>query len=202
MNTIMSENKPQPIGRMLLKDVRIAFAQGIFEASVVGTDPTAKPRFGASFLVPPDHPQLKEIEAKIKAVAEEKWKAKAGPMLAAIQKKDRTCLHDGDDKPQYDGYAGNMYVTANAQESTPPTVLNQDRTMFEAKKGHKRIYSGARVNANIEIWAQDNAFGQRVNATLRGVQFYRDADSFSAASAAAGSEFEEVTDGNDAEDFT
>lgn len=199
---IMSENKAQPIGRILVKDIRVAFAQGLFEASVVGTDPNGKPRFGASFLLPADHPQMAEIEKKIDAVAREKWKDKATAILGAIKKKDRTCVHDGDDKPSYDGYAGNLYITAAAQESTPPTILNQDKSVFDAKKGHKRIYSGARVNASLEIWAQDNSFGQRVNATVRGVQFYRDADSFSAASAASSDEFEEVTDGNDAEDFT
>lgn len=199
---IMSENKAQPIGRILLKDVRVAFATGLFEATVVGTDPTAKPRFGASFLLPHDHPQMAEIEKKIEAVAREKWKDKAPAMLAALKKKDKTCVHDGDDKPNYDGYAGNLYITAAAQESTPPAILNQDRSVFDPKKGHKRLYSGARVNASLEIWAQDNSFGQRINATVRGVQFYRDADSFSAASAASSDEFEEVTDGNDAEDFT
>lgn len=191
--------KSQPLGRILLKDVRVAFAQGLFEATVVGTDPTAKPRYGASFLLPPDHPQMEEVKAKIEAIALDKWKAKGKVMLAAIEKKDKTCLHDGDDKPNYDGYPGNMYITAAAQEGTPPSIINPDRTPW--KKGDKKIYSGCRVNASIEIWAMDNQFGQRVNATLRGVQFYRDGDSFSAASAASSDEFEEVTDGNDAADF-
>lgn len=191
--------KSQPLGRLLLKDVRVAFAQGLFEASVVGTDPNAKPRYGASFLVPPDHPQMKEIEEKIEAVTLDKWKAKGAAMLTALKKKDKTCLHDGDDKANYDGYPGNLYITAASQESAPPTILNPDRTPW--KKGDKKIYSGCRVNVSMELWAQDNSFGQRVNATVRGVQFYRDGDSFSAATAASSDEFEEVTDGNDAADF-
>lgn len=193
---------PQPTGRMMLKNVRVAFASGIFEASTVGSDPNSKPRYGCSFLIPPDHPQLAELRAKIKAVADEKWKAKAGAMLTAIEKKDRTPLHDGNDKPNYDGYAGNLYLSAASQEGNPPTVLNADRTPFDAKKGNKRIYSGCYVNASVEIWAQDNAFGQRVNCTLRGVQFYKDGDSFSAASAASSDEFEDVADGADAAEFT
>ncbi len=190
----------QPVGRILLKNVRGAFVQGIFEPQKV--DDTSKPRYGCSFLLPPDHPQMAEVKAKMKAVAVEKWKAKADAMLATLEKKDKTALHDGNDKPNYDGYPGNFYISAASQEANPPTVLNQDRTPFDAKKGHKRIYSGCFVNASIEFWAQDNAFGQRVNATLRGVQFLKDGDSFSAASAASSDEFDDVADGADAAEFT
>ena len=30
----------------------------------------------------------------------------------------------------------------------------------------------------VELWAQDNQYGKGVNATLRGVQFYRDGQAF------------------------
>lgn len=196
----MSETKNQPIGRMMLRNVRVAFAQGIFEAQKV--DDNSKPRFGCALLLTPDHAQLKEIKAKMNAVALEKWKGKAEAQMAALEKKDKTALHDGNDKPNYDGYPGNFYISAASQENNPPTVLNQDKSIFDAKKGHKRIYSGCYVNASIEFWAQDNAYGQRVNATLRGVQFLKDGDSFSAASAASSDEFEDVADGADAAEFS
>lgn len=188
--------------KIRLNKVRIAFAQGIFEASVVGTDPNAKPRFGASFLLEPDHPQLKDVEAIIDYVAKEKWRDKAAAIMKGIKAQDKTCLHDGDTKSQYDGYAGNMFITAAAQEGTPPTIYNQDRTLYDQKKGHQRIYSGCYVNAVITIWAQDNGFGKRINASLGGVQFCKDGDSFSAAAPASSNDFEEVTDGAGADDFT
>lgn len=195
------KSKAVPLGRILLKNVRVAFAQGIFEASTVGSDPNAKPRFSCAFLLPPDHPQVAEIKAAIEAVAKEKWKDKAPAMLAAIRKKDHTCLHDGDDKPSYAGYPGNLYVSAASQEANPPTIYNQDRSVFDPKAGHKRIYSGCYVNGSIEIWAQANTFGTRVNATLRGVQFLKDGDAFSAGRPADSDEFEDVADGADASDF-
>lgn len=189
----------QPAGRILLKNVRVAFAQGIFEPQKV--DESSKPRYGCSFLLTPDHPQLADVKSKMRAVAVEKWKGKADAQMAALEKKDKTALHDGNDKPNYDGYPGNFYISAAAQETNAPTVVNQDKTPFDARKGHKRIYSGCYVNASIEFWAQDNQFGQRVNATLRGVQFLKDGDSFSAASAASSDEFEDVADGADASEF-
>lgn len=189
----------QPPGRILLKNVRVAFATGIFEPQKV--DEGSKPRYGASFLLTPDHPQLAEVKSKMRAVATDKWKGKADAMMSTLEKKDKTALHDGNDKANYDGYPGNFYISAAAQEGNPPTVVNQDKTPFDARKGHKRIYSGCYVNASIEFWAQDNQFGQRVNATLRGVQFLKDGDSFSAASAASSDEFEDVADGADASEF-
>lgn len=190
--------------KIRLNNVRIAFAQGIFEAQVVGADPTAKPRYGASFLMPPDHPQVKDVEAIIEYVAAQKWPdpKKRDAIMKAIRAKDMTCLHDGDTKTQYDGYEGNLFITAAAQEGTPPTIYNADRTVYDQKKGHQRIYSGCYVNAVITIWAQDNSFGKRINASLGGVQFRKDGDSFSAAAPAKSDDFEEVTDGNDADDFS
>lgn len=202
MITIMTEKTVHlPAGRILLKNVRVAFAHGLFEASTVGSDPNSKPRFGCSFLLPPDHPQMEEIRAKMKAVAEEKWKNKAAEKLAFLEKKDKTALHDGNDKSGYDGYAGNFYLSVAAQASNPPSLVNQDRTPYVEGKGMKKIYSGCFVNASVELWAQANTFGERINCTVRGVQFLRDGDSFSAASAASSDEFESVADGSDASEF-
>lgn len=189
----------QPLGRMMLNNVRVAFAQGIFEAGTVAGE--GKPRYSASFLLDDKHPQYAAIKAKMAAVAKDKWKDKAEAQYKALEKADKLALHDGDLKPQYDGYPGNWHISAAAQEGNPPTVVNQDKTTFKPNSGNKKIYSGCYVNASVEFWAQDNNYGKRINCTLRGVQFFKDGDSFSAASAASSDEFEEVTDGNDAGDF-
>ena len=108
-------------------------------------------------------------------------------------------LHDGDEKAQYDGFAGNFFVTASAQETAAPTVIDRDRSPLTQRSG--RPYPGCYVNASLEFWAQDNAYGKRINAQLRGVQFLRDGDSFSAGRPASSDEFEDVSEGADAEDF-
>lgn len=186
----------QPIGRIMLKDVRLAFPK-LFRAEQVNGQ--GDPKFGATLIIAPDHPQLEDLRKIQDAVAKDKWKEKAAAIVKTLDKQDRLAVHDGDIKSQYDGFPGNFYVSANAQESAKPTVVDQARNPLAENSG--KPYAGCFVNASIEIWAQDNKFGQRVNCTLRGVQFLRDGDAFSAGRPADADEFEEVTNGADASDF-
>lgn len=189
-------NQTQPIGRILLKDARLAFPN-LFEPTTVAGE--GKPRYSATLLVPADHPQLDEMRKKIEAIAKDKWKDKAGALLSGLYKTGKVALHDGDEKAQYDGFPGNMFIAAASQESAPPTVVDRDRAPLSPKSG--KPYAGCYVNASLEFWVQDNQWGKRVNCTLRGVQFLRDGDSFSAGRPADADEFEEVTEGAGADDF-
>lgn len=197
----------QPIGRILLKTylnedgtvqhgIRLAFPK-LFKAEQVNGQ--GDPKFGASLIISPDHPQLADLRKIQAAVAKDKWKDKAPAILKVLDKQDRLAVHDGDMKAQYDGFSGNFYLSANAQESAPPTVIDRDRSALTERSG--KPYAGCYVNASVEIWAQDNKFGQRVNTTLRGIQFLKDGDSFSAGRPADADEFEAVTEGAGAEDF-
>lgn len=190
----MSTN--QPLGRILLKDVRLAFPN-LFEPTTVAGE--GKPRYSATLLFPVDHPQLADIKTKIDALAKDKWREKAAGILSGLYKTGKVALHDGDEKAQYDGFSGNMFVAAASQENAPPTVIDQARNALTAKSG--KPYAGSYVNASLEFWVQDNQWGKRVNCTLRGVQFLRDGDSFSAGRPADADEFEEVTEGAGADDF-
>lgn len=186
----------QPAGRILLKNVRLAFPN-LFEPTTVNGE--GKPRYSATLLLGQDHPQLDEIKRKIDAIAKDKWREKATAILAGLYKTDKVALHDGDTKAQYDGFAGMMFVASAAQENAAPTVIDRDRSPLSARSG--RPYAGCYVNASLEFWCQDNAYGKRVNCTLRGIQFYADGDSFSAGRPADSDEFEDVTEGAGADDF-
>lgn len=185
-----------PIGRIMLKNVRLAFPN-LFEPSTVAGE--GEPRYSAALILGSDHPQIKEINDKIKAVATEKWKDKADAMIKSLEKTGKLALHDGDEKPNYDGFPGNMFVSASAKVSARPTVINSDKTPLTDRDG--KIYAGCYVNVSLDLWAQDNAYGKRVNAQLRGVQFLRDGDAFSAGRPADNDEFDDVTDGADADDI-
>ena len=188
-----------PTGRIMLKNVRLAFP-ALFEPTVVaGSDASAKPRYGAMLILESDHPQLAEVKSKMKAVAKEKWSDKAAAIYTSLEKSDKLALHDGDTKAQYDGVAGNLFISAAAQENARPTVIDQNKAPLTPRDG--KPYAGCYVNASIDIWAQDNGFGKRINAQLRGVQFLRDGDAFSAGRPADSDEFEEVTEGAQAEEF-
>lgn len=186
----------QPAGRLMLKNVRLAFPN-LFEPSTVAGE--GEPRYSAAFILPADHPQIKEINAKIKAVAAEKWKDKADAQIKALEKTGKIALHDGDEKPQYDGFPGNLFISASAKVSARPTVIDQNKAPLTERDG--KPYAGCYVNVSLDFWAQDNAYGKRINAQLRGVQFLRDGDAFSAGRPADSDEFEEVTEGADADDI-
>lgn len=155
-----------------IPNVRAAFLQVFAPKAFADND---KATFQASFLLPPGHPGIKAIEAAMLEVALEKWPKDGAQVLAGLRAKDRTCLRDGNDKKQYDGFEGNLYVSASSEKR--PGVVDADGTPLVAADG--RPYSGAYVYGTVDVWAQDNQFGRRVNATLLGVQFYRDGDHFS-----------------------
>jgi hypothetical protein len=176
--------------KVILKNVRLAFP-AIFEAkSVAGEEPA----FSASFILPPDHTGIAEINVAIEAVAKEKWGAKTAETLKALRAKGHVCLHDGDEKVEYDGFEGNMYVSTRSK--TRPLVLDRDKSPLTASDG--RPYGGCQVVASLELWAQDNNFGKRVNAQLKGVQFYADGDAFSGGAPADESDFDDLSAGADA----
>ena len=100
-------------------------------------------------------------------------------------------LHDGDLKSNYDGFPGNLYVSARS--TTRPLVINNDKSPLTEQDG--KPYAGCYVNASIELWAQDNNYGKRVNASLRGVQFLRDGDAFAGGGAASEDEFDDISQG-------
>lgn len=168
-----------------LKDVRISFAN-IFEPKQVQGQGDAK--FSAAFIFPRSHSALAEMTAAIQAEAKTKWGAKADDVLKSLKASDRLCIHDGDSKPDADAYPGNLFV--NASNKTRPLVIGPGREPLVAADG--KPYSGCYVNAIVEVWAQDNQFGKRINASLLGVQFLRDGERLSGGGVAAAEDFEAI----------
>ncbi|MEC5161694.1 MULTISPECIES: DUF2815 family protein [unclassified Janthinobacterium] len=178
--------------KIKLSNVRLAFP-ALFEAQTVNGE--GKPAFSASFLIDPKDPQVKAINAAIEQVAKDKWGAKADVILKAARAGDKVALHDGDLKAQYGGFEGMLYVSSRS--ATRPLVIDRDKTPLLEADG--KPYAGCYVNASIELWAQDNNYGKRINASLGGVQFFKDGDAFAGGGAASEDEFDDVTSGADAE---
>jgi Protein of unknown function (DUF2815) len=135
----------------------------------------------------------------IEQVGREKWKDKWPTVKKNAESKDLNCLHDGDMKADYAGFAGQWYVSCRSSEAARPKVVDSNGSPLTQRDG--RIYAGCYVVGLIELWAQDNAFGKRVNAQIRGVQFLRDGDAFSGAAPASDDEFDDVSEGADADDI-
>lgn len=205
----MSEKQTpaQPLGRITLKNVRLSFADGVHEAKgITGADgKPGKPRYNCGLIISGDDKKLLElIEETTQEVAKAKWKDKAPAILKGLAKQDKLALHDGDTKPKYDGYPGNFYLSPGRDEKDGQPSLKGHVPSVELtdKEKRKLFYSGAYVNAYIELWAQDNNFGQRINATLRGLQFVKDGDAFGSRVDAAGDDEMEEIEGSDADDIS
>lgn len=187
----MTEKKQQD-NILLLTNVRIAFPT-LWTPQRVNNE--GKAAFSASFLMPPDHPDIERIQKAIREVAKAKWADKADDILRGLIAGDKVCLHNGDTKSQYDGFPGNMFVSSRSPAR--PLVIGADKAILTEADG--KPYSGCYVNAQIALWAQDNNFGKRVNAQLRGVQFLRDGEAFGGGGVANVDEFDVVDDSADGE---
>ena len=137
-----------PIGRLMLKNVRLGFPN-LFTPTTVGGE--GEPRYSAMLILPPDHPQMAEIKAKMLAVAKDKWKDKGQAVYTQLEKTDKLALHDGDTKAQYDGVAGNFFISAAAQQSARPTVIDANKSPLTERDG--KPYAGCYVNVSIDLWA-------------------------------------------------
>lgn len=179
--------------KVSLKNVRLAFPV-LFEAKAVND---GDPVFSASFLMDPKHPAIAEIKKAIDTVGKEKWGAKWDAIKKTLESTNKVCLHDGDTKAEYAGFEGNMYVNAN--NKVRPTVVDRDKTPLIAADG--KPYAGCYVNAIIQLWAQDNSWGKRINASLQGVQFLKDGDAFSGGGVASEDEFDDIEEGAEADDL-
>lgn len=175
-----------------LKNVRLSYPH-IFKPRK--NDDGSVGGYEATGIISPDDPQVKALNALVDTVAKEKWKDKAPAMLKTLRATDKTCVHNGDNKATSDGYAGNYYIKANAQ--TKPLVIDRDKSELIEADG--KPYGGCYVDMKVQVWAQDNKYGKRVNASLRYVQFRKDGDAFSSAPPATADEAPDISSEDDNE---
>lgn len=170
----------------MLEDCIIAFAHGLWKADTVQGQ--GRPAFSATGILKPGHKSIPLVQKAMLAAAEAKWPGKGQQVLQALAAGGRICLRDGNSKPDTAGYPGNFFISARTP--THPLVIDQNRQPLTAASG--KPYSGSRVNMSLAIWAQDNQYGKRINAQLRGVQFVGDGTPLAGGGPASADEFGEV----------
>ena len=178
---------------VILKNVRLAFPALHEAKTIAGSD---KAKYSAAFLFEKANPSYKALTAAEAAVAKEKWGAKTDTVMKGIVAAGKQLVKDGDTKAEYGGYEGMFFV--NSSNDARPTVIDGKRAPLTAADG--KPYGGCFVNAIIDVWAQDNQYGKRINASLKGVQFVKDGDAFGSGGVASADQFDEVEEGADAED--
>lgn len=178
---------------IMLKDVRIAFP-AIAEKQAIGD---GEPAYGAKFIIVPGSPLVKVLDDGMLAVAMamDKWKPNNEQIFNKLKAdKKVSFIHEpycNKNGVPYLGFEG-MFSLGSRNASTQPTVFDKYGKQIpgENKEAIKSlIYSGCYVNAKIQLWAQDNTYGRRVNASLLGVMFARDGEAFGGAAPARAEDF-------------
>lgn len=180
--------------QILVLEARLAFPN-LYKARP-GQNPGDKAKFSALLIVDPTTKikvegkalTIAQMDPLFDKVGNDKWGDKAAAIMKAIRATNKLCLKDGAEKATYEGFADHLFISANSENR--PTVFDRNRIPIDEASG--KVYAGCYVNASIELWAQDNKFGKRINSQLRGVQFVRDGDAFAAGSSASEDEFEDL----------
>jgi len=172
----MAGNKP---GEVVLKNVVLSYAHVVDPDR--GPEGTDDPKWRTRLMIDPEAPQTADmmdaIEQAIVDVAKEKWGKQWEKKLPP---EDRLCFRQMDEDDEY--FPGWWFVQASTR--TPPLLvlptkgpdgrwqtLDPQNRPADKDKALELFYSGARVNAVVQFWAQDNKFGRRINAFLNAVQF-------------------------------
>lgn len=174
--------------KMRLENVRLAFARGLWQKSAPpGTD--ADEKFGATFLLPRNHPQLAKLNAAIAQEAVNEWGPAKGPlMLKAATAAQKVALRDGDLK-DYDGFADHWALTTSS--FVMPSVFGANPSDGPISQDSGLVYGGCWVNAIITIKAYDNV-AKGIRCDLSGVQKVRDDEALGGGKAAGADEFDEI----------
>lgn len=169
---------------IMLKNVRLSFPS-LFKAT--SFQDQGEPKYSATFLIEKGSEAHKAVEAEIKKVASAAWGEKAKGIVERQNASQRKLLKDGDtvdgetqEGERKNGYANHMAIKASSK--TAPAVVGRQRQPITEESGI--IYGGCMVNAQIDIWAQDNQFGKFLNCKLLAVQYWAEGEAFGTSSRA------------------
>lgn len=168
------------MAKIKLQNVRISFPS-LFQKAVFNGEET---KYEGTFLIDKKegHAKIAEIKAAINELIKDALKGSKLP-------PDKICFKDGD-TIEYAGYAGTMSLKASSNKRV--MVVDRDKTPLT--QDDNKIYAGCRVNAVIELWAQNNNYGKRINANLLGVQFLKDDEPFADGEKASVDDFDAVSE--------
>lgn len=98
----------------------------------------------------------------------------------------KSCMKPGEEKDDLEGFEGCHFISAS--NARRPLALDKDKSALSESDG--KLYAGCYVNVIVQLWAQDNQHGKRINASLEGVQFEGDGEALGGGSIADEDDFE------------
>lgn len=186
---------------IMLSNARLSFPQ-LVEPKAFMEGGTKK--YSADLIIDPASEDWKKVMIQVTKVAQEKWNDQAQQVLQFVQNDRKLrCYGMGQEKVNsktmqvYDGYAGMAYLTtSNANmpqmiEANGKAIDPSNTMAYQAQA--RRMYGGARVNAAVKIWPQQNQFGRGIRCELVALQFSKDDTPFGDSMPDASSLFGAVT---------
>ncbi len=148
---------------IIIENVRVSFPH-LFTRPIINGE---EGKCGCVLMLDPKKhaAEIDQLEASIEELTKERFKGRKIP-------SDKVALRDGEDKgrPEYEGY---MVLSANAKDR--PAVVGKNGKEIDSEDQNE-IYAGCYVNAKVQLWAQDNNFGKRINGQLIAIQFAADGE--------------------------
>ena len=163
----MSDSKDN---NLLITNVRLSYA--FLYSPYKGEDGSQS--YCTHLIFERNHPQLPAINQAIRRAAATVWKDQAEVQLKALKAQQRLCVKEGDvAKPGIEAYAGKLFMSSSSKVR-PRIVATISGINQEVDQDHEFApYSGCIANVMVNVWAQSNKYGKRINAQLMGVQFVR-----------------------------
>jgi hypothetical protein len=167
MHKITSKGK-ENLMQITIRNARLSFPKLFKPDKMPGSE--GEPKYSVTLILnkEKDAEMLAELKSAIVATKRDKWGDNP-------PKGVKLCVRDGMEKEDMDGY-GDGVVFFNASNVYSVPVVDRDRSPLTEKS--RRPYSGCYVNAVVDLWAQDNQWGKRINARLKAVQFASDGEPF------------------------
>lgn len=165
---------PKVQGRIFLLNIRGSFLHGLWKASTPPNS-TGEPAFSIQGVFPRNHPQVPELNKLIQEAATRQWKDRAPDVLRAAIANGKVCVRNGDDKQQYQGYAGNLYISARSKYGPgdgPQNIKVIDQNRQKLTEASGKLFSGCWINLCVDIFPYTRG-SNGVGASLKGVQLVK-----------------------------
>lgn len=175
--------------KIMLKRVTMAFP-ALAEPQSFGE---GEPAYGAKFPIAIDGEHQRIIEDAMHAEAKEAWKDKSDSVLSMLTEDGKVCFtkkvyRSKKTGEPYQGFEGKHYLSARNAKNQPTVFDAYGEPVTGKSEIERQAFSGALVNASLEIWAQDNKWGRRINCSLRGVMLTGEGENFGGGSSPAGAD--------------
>ena len=184
----MAESQFDDPAKVRLKMVRGSYLH-LFKPKGFGKKNEGEPKFSGTGIIDPEtksgKANLDLLEDAIEFVGSEQWGKDWPKIKKKLTKDGRICLREGDeDADETDGM-----MTITASNSKRPLALDENGD--EVTEADDVIYSGCYGDMIVRLWAQDNDYGQRINAAFEGFKFRKDGDPFGGGSKTTADDFDD-----------